>query len=232
MFRQYLLSKETLLLLSGETGTGKTKVIDLFLQYATSVAETFFIKEEDDIPYISAVYVKNTEILSMDRFWMDIAREKYDVIILDDVDHMLISREHNTDSFNDNIRGKFISNFLSFSDGITNTKTKFIITTNQATNNMDTAILRKGRCFDVLKFRNLKKKEAQEIWKEAKLPFELFKKEFDDVDIIKACDLGSKIELYRNLKKQNSGDIKSYVLEDNISLYKNSSDTIKKVIIG
>jgi SpoVK/Ycf46/Vps4 family AAA+-type ATPase len=222
MFRQYLLSSESLLLLSADTGLGKTKIIDLFLKYYLENIDALDTKEDEEgTQYISVVYVKNTEILSKDMFWTKLSKQESDLVILDDTDFMLISREHNDKTYSDDIRSKFISQFLSFTDGLSKNGTKFVITTNQNTENIDTAILRKGRCFDILKFRELTKQESLEIWKENELDVKTFEDYFKS-DTIRACDLGSKIELHRKMKAKNSEALKDYIKEEGISVYNKS----------
>lgn len=225
MFRQYFLSKESLLLLSGETGTGKTKIIDLTMKYLLDNIDGIDTKEDDEgRKFIQVAYIKNTEILGKDAFWTRIGKIGYDLIVLDDTDFMLISREHNDKSFGDEIRNKFITQFLSFTDGINKSNTKFIITTNQHTDEIDTAILRKGRCFDILKFRELTKDEALAIWEERELGLDVFEEHFGMQKLVKQCDVGSKIDLYSNMKIKNISELSSYVKEDGISVYNRTHD--------
>jgi SpoVK/Ycf46/Vps4 family AAA+-type ATPase len=141
------------------------------------------------------------------------------------MDHILIDRNISTESASDTIRLKFISNFLSYTDGIFSSDTKFVITTNQGVANIDTAILRKGRCFDVLSFRFLNNSEALAIWKDSELLEEDFIDNFSTSDSISAADLGAKIELVQNLVGKNITAKKSYIHEDGISLYRKSFTT-------
>lgn len=225
LFRQYLLSSESLLLLSAETGLGKTKIIDLFFKYYLENIDGLDAKEDEDgRKFISVVYVKNTEILAKDIFWTRLAKQDYDLVILDDTDFMLISREHSDKSYSDDIRSKFISQFLSFTDGLSKNDTKFIITTNQNTEDIDTAILRKGRCFDILRFRELTKEEAIDIWEDNSLDADDFNDYFGSKHSIKACDLGSKVELHRNMKSKNVSGLTDYIKEVGISVYNKSQD--------
>lgn len=230
MFTQYMESKDKLLLLSGSPGTGKTKIIDLFVKHALQHPEAFGF-EEDEIEEgisIKIAYVKNTDILSMDSFWTHLTSHMYDAVILDDVDHILIDRNSAVQNSEDVNRKKFITQFLSYADGIHQNNTKFILTTNQEVSSIDKAILRKGRAFDVLNFRPLKLLEAKKIWLENELTEDTFNKEFDSDNIL-ACDLGSKINFYLNYKGKKEKP-KKYVLEDGISIIKSVNS--KKIKIG
>jgi energy-coupling factor transporter ATP-binding protein EcfA2 len=225
MFKQYLISNDNLLLLAGSSGSGKTKIIDMLLDF--SIKNESLLKddniEEDEDDSIIVAYVKNPNILASDSFWNTLSKSNFTYILLDDMDFIMTDRNINSETHNDDIRLRFISNFLSYTDGIFSTNTKFIITTNQSVDNIDPAILRKGRCFDVLSFRSLTNSEAKDVWLEAELPVEKFTEEFPiNIQSITAADLGSKIEMYINLNIRNTTIKSHYIREDGISLYRSS----------
>ena len=91
-------------------------------------------------------------------------------------------------------------------------KTKIIITTNQSYKNLDTALLRKGRLFNILEFRELTNEEALNIWLKNELPEETFKEKFKG-DVLQA-ELGSIISM---MKKTDNEVLPEYVLEEDIS---------------
>ena len=93
-------------------------------------------------------------------------------------------------------KNAFLNQLLSFTDGVQKNKTKFIITTNQHFDDVDTALLRKGRLFDILEFRKLTNSEALKIWLEQELKEEEFNKLFTD-DVLQS-DLGSEISKRKN----------------------------------
>lgn len=217
MFKQFLLSKDKMLILGGEPGTGKTKIIDLLFKYSINNTSLLGHKEESDKGItITAAYIKNTDILSVDALWSHLNTSSYDFIILDDMDNMLTDRDTTVTSSSDELRKKFISQFLSFTDGLFNKKTKFIITTNQSINTVDKALLRKGRCFDILTFRKLKKSEYKVICENDGIKDKDFEKLFKDDEDLLACDVSSKVDYYKNSLLHK--DYKPYILESGISI--------------
>lgn len=238
MFKQFMLNDSNILLLCGKPGIGKTKLGDAYMEYlldlrAENTSDTKsqqkVIKEEIDgdvFEYttseyegIKVAYVKNEEILSQDLFWNDIREEGYDLIFLDDLDYGLLPRTQEVQSAIDVDKNKFISNLLSFTDGIfeQGNKTKIIITTNRDVGDIDTAVLRKGRTFDILQLRELTKDEALNIWVENGLPEDEYHGEFNTNEVLQA-NLGTLIKMKLKIKEENVV-IKPYIKEDGISLY-------------
>jgi len=246
MFSQFMLSDSNILLLSGEPGTGKTRLGDMLMQYLLDEADLQEVKKrktvvehiEDNIIEIDVLaqesegvkvaYIKNEEILSMDSFWNILQEEEYHLIFLDDLDFSLLPRTQNISTSEDIQKNKFISNLLSFTDGIFNAgnKTKFVITSNRDVSEIDTAVLRKGRTFDILNLRQLKHEEAGKIWVKAGLGIDDFNKEFQEEKVLQA-DLGSTIILKQRAKEAKK-EIKPYINEDGISVY-NKIKNPKKV---
>jgi len=246
MFSQFMMSDSNILLLSGEPGTGKTRLGDMLMQYLLDEADLQEVKKrktihehiEDSIIEIDVVsqesegvkvaYIKNEEILSMDSFWNILQEEEYHLIFLDDLDYSLLPRTQNISTSEDIQKNKFISNLLSFTDGIFNAgnKTKFVITSNRDVSEIDTAVLRKGRTFDILNLRQLKHEEAGKIWVKSGLGIEEFNEEFQEEKVLQA-DLGSTITLKQKAKKENK-EINPYIKEEGISVY-NKIKNPKKV---
>lgn len=229
MFKQFTLSQESLLILTGEPGTGKTKIAELYLKFLLEnpdiLENPIELEEDSGSRIIRVAYIKNTEILSRDDFWVNLSHseEPFDVVVLDDIDYMLTTRTASNEGYKANIKDSFISNFLSFSDGLFSSEysTKFILATNQNIDHIDQAITRKGRCFDILTFRKLSNKEALFIWEERGLDKKQFNKIFKNCEYIQACDLGSHIEQTVRTNAKNI-KLKPYVLEQNISTYDQS----------
>jgi SpoVK/Ycf46/Vps4 family AAA+-type ATPase len=164
---------------------------------------------------IKCCKVDNPDVLTKDNFWISLSKEKYQLIILDDIDKLIVSRENQV--FDSATRDKFMNKFLSFSDGLSKTKSKVILTTNINSNDVDPAMTRKGRTFDAFRFRPLTKEQAKNIWESYAIESELFEKEFVGKEVIYQSDLGSKIEFITNLKKHNFFRQK-YCLDPSISI--------------
>ena len=245
MFSQYMLSDSNILLLSGTPGTGKTKLGDAFMKYLldstnielkekkskvveshedTLVEMEITTKESEGV---KIAYIKNEEILSQDLFWNTLKEEEYSLVFLDDLDYSLLPRTQNISTSEDIQKNKFISNLLSFTDGIfeNGNKTKFIITTNKEVKDIDTAVLRKGRTFDILQLRELKHEEAGKIWLSKGLGIEDFNEEFKDEKVLQA-DLGSLISISLKAKEKKIS-IVPYIKEEGISLYSRAKNPKK-----
>lgn len=210
-FKQFTLSKDNILVLSGKTGTGKTKFANLYLNYLMDNID--ILEKEDDYEednnYVNIAYVKNEDILSLDSFWINLREYDYDAVILDDLDYFLTPRSETISSEKMILKDKFISQFLSFTDGLVPNKTKFFITTNRNVDAIDEALKREGRLFGVFEFALLTKDEAKEIWLKAGLEEKDFAFEFEEDTVLQA-KLAGKISSY----KKNNGKAKKF-LKDN-----------------
>lgn len=209
-FKQFTASKENILVLSGAAGTGKTKLTTLYLKYLIENIDTlnknFEEDDDDDFPHVNVAYVKNEDILSMDSFWVNLREYNYDIVILDDLDYFLSPRGDTVENDKAELKRKFISNFLSFTDGLLPNKTKFIISTNRNIDSIDEALKRDGRLFGVFEFSLLKYEEAKAIWLKSGLDESSFFEEFPNKEQnILQGTLGSKIYSYlkNNKKKYN-----------------------------
>jgi len=243
MFRQFMISDSNILLFCGRPGVGKSKLGDAFMKYllvnsdvndCVSLKDSIITEDIDEetsmeieiqsqeYEGIKVAYVKNEEILAQDLFWNTLKEEEYNLVFLDDLDYALLPRSQQLSSGVELDKNKFISNLLSFTDGIFNTttvKTKFIITTNREVKDIDTAVLRKGRTFDILQLRELENIEALSIWNSSGLSEEMFVEKFKHGNVLQS-DLGSTI--YEELKaKEKNVQLNPYVKEDGISLYNN-----------
>ena len=132
---------DPILLLYGVPGVGKTT----FLKFLLSTGH-----------YKNVAYVKDISIMHKGEFWSHVASAKHDMLIFDDLDFALAPRKEGDKGF--------VSNLLSYSDGIFSSKTKVVITTNQPIERIDGALVRPGRCFDFLTLEPLSFAEGQEVW--------------------------------------------------------------------
>ena len=222
MFEQFFTGDENILVVVGTPGLGKSKMSSLMLKYAFKNTDKLpYDKLEENIAldeqFISVIYVKSTDVLSNDKFWRKLSSNKVDVVILDDLDYMLTKRDSEVMTSEDQVKNNFLNQFLSFTDGVEKNKTKFIITTNQSYDEIDTALLRKGRLFDILELRKLSLSESEVIWLENKLDIDDFNATFTTHEVLPA-DLGSEIN--KRLNKRIDSATKSYLKEDGISKIK------------
>lgn len=230
---RFLSEQENILILNGPSGIGKTKFCTLLLKKCLLNKELIiqnrdFSKanenEMDDEEYFSqdntfnikVCYTKNKNLLQLDEFWDHIKVNNYDLVILDDI--YLSSREERQED-------SFISQLLSYSDGLFPSSTKFVITSNNEDYQIDDAILRAGRLFDSLELRPLKKEEALLIWLSNNLSEDSFNSEFKNEKEILQSNLGSII------KKMIIGnkEIKSYFKDKERELSKKGKSG-KKVV--
>lgn len=219
MFEQFFTGNENILLLVGQPGIGKSKLSGLALKYALENSDYLpYDKLEDnpslDSQFVSAAIVKSNEVLAQDAFWMKLERLSPDFCIIDDLDYMLTKRDAEVKTSDDAVKNAFLNQFLSFTDGVDKRKTKFIITTNQTYTDIDSALLRKGRLFDILELRPLDQTEALNIWESNDLDKEEFFKVFKQHSILPA-DLGSEIS--KRLNKRIECATRSYLKESGIS---------------
>lgn len=238
MFKQFTKSSENILMLTGIPGIGKTKIINLYMSYLLENAELLEddINRDDEDIYgevneIFVLHVKSEELLATDTFWSYLAQNnRYALVILDDFDNFLAPRTNEIMTENDLQKNKFISNFLSQTDGTIENNIKFIITTNRDVKEVDTALLRKGRAFDVLCLRKLTYAEAERIWTDEGFDKEEFSAKFKGAEEISQAEVGSEIALKRTFGEE---EVKEYLLEEDISLLKKlRRDTRRKKRIG
>lgn len=220
-FEQFCTGNENILILTGPAGRGKTKFTNLLFKHLFQESENIPYDKLEAIPeldnqFFNVAYVKSTDILAMDEFWRTLQKELPDFVILDDLDYMLTKRESEVMTSDDAKKNAFLNQLLSYTDGVQKNRTKFIITTNQHFDDVDSALLRKGRLFNILEFRTLYNKEALKIWLEADLDEDEFHKLFQD-DVLQS-DLGSEIAKRKNKRIKNIVD--DYLYEPEISKVK------------
>lgn len=206
MFEQFFKSSENILLLTGKSGVGKSKLSSLAIDYLSKHTK----KVNANIASASDV-----NVLSSDGFWSYLITDQIDLVILDDLDFMLTPRSEEQ-GVNDVTKNRFVSNFLSFTDGFKKNNVKFIITTNQSVDTIDTSLLRKGRMFDILELRELTNNEAKVVWNAyvKDVPFTL-------KGSVLACDLAHEIETAKaSFEKQN------YLKDSKVSRLENVTKTI------
>jgi GTPase SAR1 family protein len=141
-YKRYLDSSSSILLLIGPPGTGKTTFIRGFLAYAES----------------SAYVTYDSEILTKDGVFARFIESDANVMVIEDSDNFLKAR---TDGNN------MMHRFLNVGDGLVTTKgKKMIFSTNlPSIRDIDPALVRPGRCFDILNFDLLDLADAKKLAK-------------------------------------------------------------------
>lgn len=146
---EYLKSDESVLLLTGRKGSGKTELIRQIISKSEKNAQITF----------------NKEIIRDNGFYYDFfSSDYYDILIIEDADDILMKRESGND---------IMDLFLNLSDGIiSNKEKKFIFTSNLPNlNSIDEALLRNGRCFATIEFKTLTEKQAKDIANELDIEY-------------------------------------------------------------
>jgi hypothetical protein len=137
----YLASDSNVLILLGPPGTGKTSFLRGLLHHAQS----------------DALISYDPDILRDDEIFANFMSGQERFMILEDADTFLASRTKSGNTV--------MHKFLNVGDGLLSTKGKKIVfTTNlPSIRDIDDALMRPGRCFDVLRFAKLTPDEARAI---------------------------------------------------------------------
>ena len=139
-YDRFLQSDASILLLIGPPGTGKTTFIRGFLQHTGS----------------SAIVTYDSAILEKDYVFAQFIEGEANVMVMEDADTFLKARsDGNT----------MMHRFLNVGDGLVTTKgKKLIFSTNlPSIRDVDSALIRPGRCFDILHFDNLTQDQAEVV---------------------------------------------------------------------
>jgi len=139
----FIKSQSPILIMSGPPGTGKS---------------TFIRHIINAIPKFEVFSVYDEDIMKRDDLYTNfISNSKEALLVIEDADRLLERRIEDQNTT--------MSKILNVSDGIIDlTMKKIIFTTNiENTNDVDQALIRPGRCFDILEFRNLDHHEAEAL---------------------------------------------------------------------
>jgi len=139
-YDRYMESSANILLLIGPPGTGKTTFIRGLLAHRNC----------------SAIVTYDAGILEKDAFFAKFIEDDAEVMVLEDSDAFLKSRsDGNT----------MMHRFLNVGDGLVTTKgKKMIFSTNlPSIRDIDPALIRPGRCFDILEFNPLNLTQAKKL---------------------------------------------------------------------
>lgn len=136
-YDSFMHSSASILLLIGPPGTGKTTFIRGLLQHAE----------------VSAIVTYDTNLLAKDHIFASFVEGDRNVMVIEDADNFLGARADGND---------FMHKFLNVGDGLVTTMNKkMIFSTNlPSIKDVDAALIRPGRCFDILHFENLTQEQA------------------------------------------------------------------------
>ncbi|MBT9137662.1 MAG: hypothetical protein DDT31_00200 [Syntrophomonadaceae bacterium] len=137
--KNYLKSDACVLILIGPPGTGKTTFIKNIIHQIGSARVAY-----------------DEKVLSSDDFFASFVDSEDDILVMEDADAFLKSREDGN---------TMMHKFLNVSDGlISAVGKKIVFSTNLPNiNDIDEALLRTGRCYDTVQFRPLNRVEAQAV---------------------------------------------------------------------
>lgn len=139
-YRRFMASNSNVLICIGPPGTGKTT----------------FIRGMLHMLGLSATLSYERDIFNSDEFMVNFLSSSSSVFILEDADTLMTPRQDGNTS---------MERFLNASDGLIATQSKkLVFSTNlPTTRNIDDALLRAGRCFDVCDFRRLEPPEIDQL---------------------------------------------------------------------
>lgn len=139
-YEKFYKSSSNVLICMGEPGTGKTTFLRGMLNHLN----------------VSATVSYDQALFEEDRFFANFLTSDNNIMIIEDADVLLTPRSDGNSA---------MQRFLNSGDGLVSSpRRKLIFTTNLPNiKHIDPALVRSGRCFDVLHFRKLDNKEIANI---------------------------------------------------------------------
>jgi len=153
---EFIDSKEAVLLLAGPPGTGKTSLLRNVI-YKRKLC-------------VHVIY--DEKLMQQDEVFQEFLFGEGDIMVIEDADTILSSRERDGN--------KLMSRFLNISDGLTKLPSKKMVFSTNITDfgNIDSALVRPGRCFGIMHTRGLTFEEAIIAAEAAGLPVPTKRKDY------------------------------------------------------
>jgi ATPase family associated with various cellular activities (AAA) len=150
---RYIESGETVLVVQGPPGTGKTRLVRAILAALS--------RRKGDIAMV--LYTADRRALDDGEIYVDFLTGEHDAFVVEDADYLLGART------NGNVE---LHRFLTVADGVVRAQGRKIIFTTNLPNigDIDEALVRPGRCFQVLRTRALMATEAERLLNEIPIP--------------------------------------------------------------
>lgn len=147
---EFLNSSANVLILIGQPGTGKTTFIKNIIHRAGGDAKVAY----------------DEKVLNTDDFFAGFIEDDCRFLVMEDADAFLSARQDGN---------SMMHKFLNVSDGLVSAADKKLVFSTNLPNirDIDSALLREGRCFDVLQFRALTRDESKKVYEEAGVDKEL-----------------------------------------------------------
>lgn len=144
--QRYLRANETVLILQGSPGTGKTRLV-------RSILSTISRRKRDSA---EVMYTADKHALESDEIFVDFITGSHDAFVIEDADHLLTARSNGNHD---------LHRFLAIADGVVRAQGRKIIFTTNLPNirDLDEALLRPGRCFAVAHTRTLAGEEIDRL---------------------------------------------------------------------
>jgi len=143
---RYLASRETVLILQGPPGIGKTRLV-------RAILAAMSVRKADSA---QVLYTADMRALESDEIFVDFITGNHDAFVIEDADHLLKARSSgNVD----------LHRFLAVADGVVRAQGRKIIFTTNLPNigDIDEALVRPGRCFATVRTRALDRREAASL---------------------------------------------------------------------
>jgi hypothetical protein len=144
--QRYLAANETVLVILGPPGAGKTRLVRAIL------GEMSRRKGES----AEIMYTCDKRALESDEIFVNFITGSHDAFVIEDADHILTPRANGNQD---------LHRFLAIADGVIRAQGRKIIFTTNLPNvgDLDDALLRPGRCFAALHARALTPPEAERL---------------------------------------------------------------------